>query len=90
MTTRARAFGRRRAFFASVFKSGASRVCFAVGQTSSPVVCAVLYVIHPSFAIGSMFLAVTTVPIAFYLCGQSFFVDPAVQEGSEAPPNVAA
>ena len=70
--------------------TGASRVCFAVGQTSSPVVCAVLYVIHPSFAIGSMFLAVTTVPIAFYLCGQSFFVDPAVQEGSEASPNVAA
>ena len=70
--------------------TGASRVCFAIGQTSSPVVCAVLYVIHPSLAIGSMFLAVTTVPIAFYLCGQSFFVDPATKESGEAQPNDAA
>ena len=65
--------------------TGASRVCFAVGQTASPAVCAVLYTIHPSLAIGSMFLAVATVPIAFFLCGQAFFVDPVAKEAEEAP-----
>ena len=65
--------------------TGASRVCFAVGQTASPAVCAVLYTIHPSLAIGSMFLAAATVPIAFFLCGQAFFVDPVAKEAEEAP-----
>lgn len=64
--------------------TGASRVCFAVGQTLSPIVVAVLYTIHPSLAIGSMFLAVATVPIAFFLCGQAFFVDPVAKEAEGA------
>ena len=55
------------------------------GQAASPAVCAVLYTIHPSLAIGSMFLAVATVPIAFFLCGQAFFVDPVAKEAEEAP-----
>jgi MFS family permease len=63
--------------------TGASRVCFAVGQTASPVCCAVLYTIHPSLAIVSMFLAVVTVPLAFWICKQSFFQDPAIADKNE-------
>ena len=59
-------------------------MCFAVGQTLSPIVVAVLYTIHPSLAIGSMFLAVATVPIAFFLCGQACFVDPVAKEAEGA------
>jgi hypothetical protein len=32
-----------------------------------------------------MFLAAATVPIAFFLCGQAFFVDPVAKEAEEAP-----
>jgi hypothetical protein len=31
-----------------------------------------------------MFLAVATVPIAFFLCGQAFFVDPVAKEAEGA------
>ena len=67
--------------------TGASRVCFAVGQTASPAVCAVLYTIHPSSRdTRSAFpSAAATVPIAFFLCGQAFFVDPVAKEAEEAP-----
>ena len=56
--------------------TGASRVCFAFGQTLSPIACAVLYTVHPSLAIGSMFVSVSAVPLAFFVCGQSYFEDP--------------
>ena len=67
--------------------TGASRVCFAVGQTISPVTCAVLYTVHPSLAIASMFVAVAGVPVVFAATGQTFFRDPspAAEEAESNP-----
>lgn len=56
--------------------TGASRVCFAGGQTVSPIVCAVLYVQAPWLAVGSMMAVALMVPVVFFLTGQPFFVDP--------------
>lgn len=70
--------------------TGASRVCFAAGQTLSPVMCAVLYTVHPSLAIASMFLAVAGVPAVFAATGQTFFRDPSpAAEEAESNPKVA-
>ena len=65
--------------------TGASRVCFAGGQTVSPIVCAVLYVESPSFAILSMMLVAMMVPVVFLLTGQPMFADPSIPSLSPPP-----
>lgn len=61
--------------------TGASRVCFAAGQTVAPVTCAVLYVRSPVYAIVSMLIVVLGVPMSFWLTGTRFFEDPREKEG---------
>ena len=61
--------------------TGASRVCFAAGQTVAPVTCAVLYVRSPVYAIVSMLVVVLGVPLSFWLTGTRFFEDPREKEG---------
>lgn len=56
--------------------TGASRVCFAGGQTAAPIVCAVLYVKSPVLAMGSMLLVMIMIPVVFMLAGQKLFSDP--------------
>ena len=60
--------------------TGASRVCFAAGQTVAPVTCAVLYVRSPVYAIVSMLIVVLGVPMSFWLTGTRFFEDPREKE----------
>lgn len=56
--------------------TGASRVCFAAGQTCSPIVVALLYVQDPTFAVLSMVFVSAAVPAVFVACGQALWADP--------------
>ena len=56
--------------------TGASRVCFATGQTCSPIVVALLYVQDPTWAVLSMVFVAAAVPAVFVACGQALWADP--------------
>mgnify|MGYP006087618777 CR=1 FL=1 len=56
--------------------TGASRVCFATGQTCSPIIVALLYVRAPHWAVLSMLFVAASVPFVFVICGQTLWVDP--------------
>ena len=56
--------------------TGASRVCFATGQTCSPIIVALLYVQEPHWAVLSMLFVAASVPFVFVICGQTLWVDP--------------
>ena len=56
--------------------TGASRVCFAAGQTCSPIVVALLYVQDPTWAVLSMVFVSAAVPAVFVACGQALWADP--------------
>ena len=56
--------------------TGASRVCFATGQTCSPIIVALLYVQEPHWAVLSMLFVAASVPFVFVICGQTLWADP--------------